>query len=100
MNKKIFVNVYQTKDNNKKELTNVWEDEKTNVKQLLAFLYRKTIQKSRNIKIRYKYDYDDYQTITIIESYENYDGSITKTYFEFHNIPTTLGFLDIYKINI
>lgn len=100
MNKKIFVNVYQSRDNNKKELVNVWEDEKQNVKQLLAFLYRKTIQKSSRIKIKYKYDYDDYQTITIIENYENYDGTITKTYFEFNNIPTNMGYLDIYKINI
>lgn len=98
-NKKILVNVYQTKDNGKKELVNKWEDEKTNVLQLAAFLYQKTILKSNKLKIKYSYDYSDLQTITFIDSYENYDGTITKTYFEFVNIPTNLGFLDIFKIS-
>ena len=40
-NKKIIVNVYQTKGNGKKELVNKWNDEKTNLLQLTAFLYRK-----------------------------------------------------------
>lgn len=98
-NKKILVNVYQTRGNGKKELVNVWEDEKTNVLQLTAFLYRKTIQKSANLKARYSYNYSDIQTITFIDSYENYDGTISKTYYEFINIPTSLGFLDISKIS-
>ena len=98
-NKKIMVNVYQTKDNGKKELVNTWNSEKDCILQLAAFLYQKTILKSNKLKISYKYNYSDIQTITFIDSYENYDGTITKTFFEFVNIPTNLGFLDIYKIS-
>ena len=97
-NKKIIVNVYQTKGNGKKELVNKWNDEKTNLLQLTAFLYRKTILKSNNLKIKYSYNYSDLQTITFIDSYENYDGSITKTFYEFINVPTNMAYLDIYKI--
>lgn len=97
-NKKIIVNVYQKKGNGKKELVNKWTDEKTNLLQLTAFLYRKAVLKSNNLKIRYSYDYSDLQTITFIDSYENYDGSITKTFYEFVNIPTNMVYLDIYKI--
>ena len=96
--KKIVVNVYQTKENGKKERVNTWHDVKTNLLQLTAFLYRKTILKSNNLKINYSYKYSDLQTITFIESYENYDGTITKTFFEFVNVPTNMAYLDIYKI--
>ena len=98
MEKKLIVKVYQTKENNKKELVNTWENEKTNLLQLTAFLYRKTILKSNNLKIKYSYNYSDFQKIEFIESYTNYDNSITKTYFVFENIPTNLGYLDIYKL--
>lgn len=97
-NKKIMVNVYQTNEKGKKELVNKWNDEKTNLLQLTAFLYRKTILKNSNLKVKYSYNYSDLQTITFIDSYENYDGSITKTYYEFINIPTNMAYLDIYKI--
>lgn len=98
MEKKLIVKVYQTKGNNKKELVNTWEDEKTNLLQLTAFLYRKTILKSNNLKIKYSYNYSDLQKIEFMESYTNYDNSKTKTYFVFENIPTNLGYLDIYKL--
>ena len=97
-NKKIMVNVYQTNEKGKKQLVNKWNDEKTNLLQLTAFLYRKAILKSSNLKVKYSYNYSDSQTITFIDSYENYDGSVTKTYYEFINIPTNLAYLDIYKI--
>ena len=97
--KKIIVNVYQTKGNGKKELVNVWNDEKQNLLQLTAFLYRKTILKASNLKIKYSYNYSDLQTITFIDNYTNYDGTITKTFYEFLNILTNLGYLDIYKIS-
>lgn len=96
--KKIIVNVYQTKENEKKELVNVWNDEKQNILQLTAFLYRKTILKASNLKIKYNYNYSDLQAITFIDTYTNYDGTITKTFYEFLNIPTNMGYLDIYKI--
>ena len=97
-NKKMIVKVYQDRETGKKKLTNTWEDQTNILLQLTAFLYRKTIQKSRNLKITYKYDYSDYQTIIIKESYENYDHTITNTWFEFENIPTNMSYLDIYKI--
>lgn len=97
-NKKMIVKVYQDRETGKKELTNTWEDQKNIILQLTAFLYRKTIQKSSNLKITYKYNYSDYQTIVIKESYENYDHTTTNTWFEFENIPTKMGYLDIYEI--
>ena len=97
-NKKIMVNVYQTKRNGKKELVNEWNDEKTNLLQLTAFLYRKAILKASNLKVKYSYDYSDLQTITFVDSYKNHDGSITRTYYEFVNVPTNMAYLDIYKI--
>lgn len=97
-NKKMMVNVYQTKENGKKELVNTWNNEKTNLLQLTAFLYRKTILKSNKLKTKYSYNYSDLQTITFVDSYENYDGSITKTFYEFVNVPTNMAYLDIYKI--
>ena len=97
-NKKIVVNVYQTNENGKKEFVNKWNDVKTNLLQLTAFLYRKTILKSNNLKIKYSYKYSDLQTITFIDSYDNYDGTITKTFYEFINVPTNMAFLNIYKI--
>lgn len=97
-NKKMIVKVYQNRETGKKELTNTWEDQTNIVLQLTAFLYRKTIQKSSNLKITYKYNYSDYQTIVIRESYENYDNTITNTWFEFENIPTKMGYLDIHEI--
>ena len=96
---KIVVGVYQDRNEQKKmELVNIWENETTNMLQLTAFLYRKTIQKSTNIKIRYSYNYTDKQVIEIIESYTNYDNTVTKTKFVFYNIPTNMGYLDITKL--
>lgn len=97
-NKKMIVNVYQTKENGKKELVNTWKDVKTNLLQLTAFLYRKTILRSNNIKIKYSYKYSDLQTITFVDSYENYDGTITKTFYEFINVPTNMAYLNIFKL--
>lgn len=97
-NKKMIVKVYQDRETGKKELKNTWEDQTNIVLQLTAFLYRKTILKSSNIKITYKYNYSDYQTIIVKESYTNYDNTISNTWFEFENIPTSMGYLDIYKI--
>ena len=96
--KKIIVEVYQQHDKGKKALVNVWDDEKTNVLQLTAFLYRKTLLKDSRLRIRYSYNYADTQTVIITESFTNYDNSITKTSFVFKNLPTNLGYLDIYKI--
>lgn len=97
-NNKIIVEVYQQKGKEKKELVNTWNDEKTNILQLTAFLYRKTVLKSNNIKIKYSYNYSDLQEIKIVESYINYDSTIAKTEYIFKNIPTNLAYLDIYKL--
>ena len=67
-NKKIMVNVYQTKGNGKKELVNQWNDEKTNLLQLTAFLYRKAILKSSNLKV--KYNYNTFYNCPIEEKYK------------------------------
>ena len=93
MKNQIKVEVYQNK-----ELVNTWENHEQNVKQLTAFLWRKTILKSRNLRIKFSYNYSDTQTITFVEKYENYDGTITTTEFKFLNVPTNLGYLDIYNI--
>lgn len=83
---------------NKKILKNIWKNEKQNILQLLGFLYRKTIQKSTNLKIYYSYNYSDFQTIKIVDKFENFDNTFTYTTFTFYNIPTNCGFLDIYKL--
>lgn len=98
----LIVGVYQNKDDeynaiNKTVLKNIWKDEKTNIIQLLGFLYRKAILKS-NIRISYSYNYNDVQEITISESFTNYDGSITKTKYVFYNVPTNMSYLDTFKI--
>lgn len=87
--------IVEVRQNNK--LVNIWEDEKQNILQLTAFLYRKTLLKS-NISIRYTYNYNDLQTIKIINKYTNFDNTITKTEYIFYNIPTKMGFLDVYKL--
>ena len=96
--KKMIVKVYQDRGTGKRKQVNTWKDQTNILLQLTAFLYRKTIQKSQKIKIFYKYDYTDLQTIIIKESFTNYDDTITNTWFEFENIPTNCGYLDIYKI--
>ena len=90
---KIVVEVKQNK-----KISNYWLDEKTNILQLMAFLYNREVIKA-NIKMRYSYNYSDLQEITFSQSYENYDGSITVTSYKFYNIPSNLGYLDIYKLN-
>lgn len=92
--KKIVVEVIQ---NNK--IVNYWLDEKVNIMQMLGLLYQKTIVKSSSLRIRHSYNYSDMQTITFSNSYENYDGTKTITKYVFYNIPTNMGYLDIYKIN-
>lgn len=93
MKNQIIVEVYQNK-----KLVNTWNDHEQNVKQLTAFLWRKAVLKSNNLRIKYGYNYSDTQTITFIEKYENYDNTITTTEYKFLNVPTNLGYLDIYKI--
>ena len=93
----IVVAVYQQHEKGKKVLVNIWRDRKNNLKQFTCFLYRKAILKAKNIRISYNYNYSDKQIITITESFINYDNSITKTSFVFHNIPTKCGYLDIIK---
>lgn len=96
--KKMIVKVYQDRETGEKKQVNTWENQTNILLQLTAFLYRKTVQKSQKIKISYKYDYTDLQTIIVKESFTNYDNTITNTWFEFENIPTNCGYLDIYKI--
>lgn len=90
----ITVEVYQ----NKKKV-NEWTNQETNIKQLTAFLWRKTILKDNNLRIKYQYNYSDKQTITFVEKYINYDETVTTTEYKFQNIPTNMGYLDIYKLS-
>lgn len=92
--KKIVVEVIQDG-----KITNYWIDEKGNIMQMLGLLYQKTIVKSSSLRIRHSYNYSDMQTITFISSYENYDGTKSITKYVFYNVPTSMGYLDIYKIN-
>lgn len=89
----IKVEVYQ----NKKKV-NEWNNHNQNIKQLTAFLWRKTILKANNLRIKYSYNYSDTQTITFVEKYENYDGTIETTEYKFLNVPTNMGYLDIYRM--
>lgn len=93
---KIIVGVEQGQT--KLELVNIWENERQNVLQLLGLLYQKAILKSYNIKTRYSYNYSDIQTISFIQTYQNYDNTTTKTKYTFYNIPTSLGYIDIWKL--
>lgn len=87
--------VVEVRQNNK--LVNVWGHEQNNIMHLLGFLYTKTILKG-NDTIKYQYNYSDKQTIKIINKYTNFDNTITKTEYIFYNIPTNMGFLDVYKL--
>lgn len=87
--------VVEVKQN--KKIANYWLDEKSNIMQLLGFLYNKNVIKC-NIKMRYNYNYSDKQAITFSQSYTNYDETVTTTSYTFYNIPTNLGYLDTYKI--
>ena len=95
---KFVVGVYQQHEKGKKVLVNIWRDKENNLKQLTCFLWRKAILKSSKIKIKYRYNYSDKQVLEIVEDFENYDGSITKTFFVFYNVKTNLGYLDLYKL--
>lgn len=92
--KKLYVEVVQNS-----ELVNVWKDEQNNIIYLLGLLYSITINKSKAYKVNYKYNYTDLQTIKITNTYENCDGTTTKTSYIFHNVPTSMAYLDTYKLN-
>ena len=91
--KKIVMEVLQ---NN--EVVNYWLNETSVIFQLFEFIYRKTIQKSRNIKISYKYNYSDLQTIIVTMMLYNYDGTESQIKYKFYNIPTKQGFLNTDKL--
>lgn len=93
MKNQIILEVYQNK-----KLINVSTNHEENAKQLTSFLWRKAVLKSNNLRIKYQYNYSDTQTITFVEKYENYDGTTTTTEYKFLNVPTNLGYLDIYNI--
>ena len=86
----IKVEVYQ----NKKKV-NEWNNHDQNIKQLTEFLWRKTILKEKNLRIKYSYNYSDTQTITFIDKYENCDGTTETIEYKFLNVPTNMGYLDI-----
>lgn len=85
----IYVEVYQDK-----KLVNTWEDEETNKNQLMQFLWRKAVQKSNNLKVKYSYNYSDKQTISFIEKLYNCGNSCTTFEYKFYNIPTICGYLN------
>lgn len=102
---KIVVAVYQNTDEElnrttKTNLKNIWKDEKTNITNLLGFLYNKTILKTRKLTIKYNYNYSDKQTIKVIYKDECYDGTISKTEYVFYNIPTIMGCLDVSALDL
>jgi hypothetical protein len=90
-----IVGVYQNKGGKKLELVNIWYNLEFNKNQFTCFLYRMTIQKDKNLKVKYQYNYSDKQTITFRETYTNFDGTETITEYRFFNVPTKLGYLDI-----
>ena len=68
-------------------LTNT--NEKEVVRNLLYYLWNKQINKNKNIRIKYYYNYSDTQTIEIV------DTTIGTTYIRrFEGIPTKMGTLD------
>jgi hypothetical protein len=92
--KKIYVEVIQNG-----ELVNIWKNEKQNILHFLGFLYQVYVIKSFATRCRYEYNYSDYQKITFINKFSNYDESVTITKYIFHNIPTELGYLNILKLD-
>ena len=85
----IYVEVYQDK-----KLVNTWKDEETNKNQLMQFLWRKSVLKNNNLKVKYSYNYSDKQTITFIEKSYNCDNSYTIFEYKFYNVPTKCGYLN------
>ena len=59
--------------------------------ELLQFLWSITINKSKNYKIRYNYNYSNTQTIEIIDKSNNY-------IHKFVNVPVEMGVIDYDKL--
>lgn len=66
--------------------------------RFLEALYGSAILKRKDVKVKYKYNYTDLQTIDFIYTFELYDGSKNKTIYRFVDVPTQQGFLDANKI--
>lgn len=94
LNKKIIVEVEQNG-----KIVSYWTDENQNMMKLLGFLYSIQILKDKSNKIKYSYNYSDLQKITITNTYINNDGIKSTIKYNFYNIPTNCGYLDIYKIS-
>lgn len=67
-------------------------DTKTIIYNLMYYTFTKAVN-NKQIKIKYKYNYSDIQTITIVEKSE-----LNKREIVISGIPTKTGTLDAYKI--
>ena len=68
-------------------------DVKTIINNLMYYTFTKAVNNNKQIKIKYKYNYSDIQTITIVEKSE-----LNKREIVISGIPTKMGTLDAYKI--
>lgn len=66
--------------------------------RFLEALYGQTIQKRKDVKVKYKYNYTDKQTIDFIYTWEDYNGTKRKVIYRFVDVPTQQGFLDTSRI--
>lgn len=72
----------------------IFEEESNNlILDFCEYLYIKCILGSKNYKVRYKYSYDDLQTVTFTETN-------TKTKIVFKNIPTRQAFPNFENIDL
>lgn len=92
-NEKIYMEIHKNG-----KLVSTFNDSKFLIIRLFGDIYNKQILKVKNT-IKSNYNYDDIQTIKVIDKVYNSDGSVDKWEYIYYNIPTKCGYLDVYKIN-
>lgn len=87
---KLYLEIYVDK-----KLKNTFDDEDLCMNTLTEFLWRTSVLKQKHVKVKYKYNYNDLQKVSFIESYIDNNDNITKIEYRFYNVPTKCGYLNI-----
>lgn len=66
--------------------------------RFLEALFGQAIQKRKDVKVKYQYNYTDFQTIDFIYTWKDYKEETRKVIYRFVDVPTQQGFLDTNRI--